>query len=181
MNNTLTEQNKGLQVHDVEISKLAIKSVATAILQIPTTENSNTAIAQTTFETENVKVSMPGFATQTTSSSKETSVIISDAIESSIRSALSAIKTIARPSQQQAHKELPVAPAKHSSSGAKPITESQSKFIKGLARGTSPDTVARETVGKPLSDCSSADADTIIKTLKAKRTPPNTNFPWQTD
>ena len=96
MNNTLTKQNKGLQVHDIEISKLAIKSVATAILQIPTTENSNTAIAQTTFETKDVKVSIPGVATPTTSSSKETSVIISDAIESSIRSALSAIQTIAR-------------------------------------------------------------------------------------
>lgn len=181
MNNTLAEQNNFLQLQDIEINKFSIKSVVTEILQIPTTENSNTAIAQTTFETENVKVSMPGFATQTTSSSKETPVIINDAIESSIRSALSAIKTIARPSQQQAHKELPIAPVKHSASGAKPITENQSKFIKGLARGTSPDTVARETVGKSLSDCSSADADTIIKTLKAKTTPPNTNLPWQTD
>ena len=176
MNDTLEEQKNSLTVHNVEINKFDIKSVTTEILQIPTTVNSNTAIAQTTFETKDVKVSMPGVATPTTSSSKETSVIISDAIESSIRSALSAIKTIARPSQQQAHKELPVAPAKHSASGAKPITESQSKFIKGLARGTSPDTVARETVGKPLSDCSCADAD-IIKTLKAKRTPPNTDFP----
>lgn len=181
MNNTLAEQNNFLQLQDIEINKFSIKSVVTEILQIPTTENSNTAIAQTTFETENVKVSMPGFATQTTSGSNETPVITNDAIESSIRSAISAIKTIARPSQQQAHKELPIAPVKHAASGAKPITESQSKFIKGLARGTSPDTVAHETVGKLLSDCSSADADTIIKTLKAKRTPPNTNLPWQTD
>lgn len=123
---------------------------------------------------------MPRVATPTTSSSKETSVIISDAIESSIRSVLSAIQTIARPSPQQAHMELTIAPVKRSASGTKPITESQNKFIKGLARGTSPDTVARETVGKPLSDCRCADAD-IIKTLKAKRTPPNTDFPWRAD
>lgn len=181
MNNTLEEQKNSLTVHNVEINKFDIKSVTTEILQVPTTVNSNTAIAQTTFETKDVKVSMPGVATPTTSSSKETSVIISDAIESSIQSALSAIQTIARPSPQQAHMELTITPAKRSASRTKPITESQSKFIKGLARGTSPDTVARETVGKSLSECSSADADTIIKTLKAKRTPPNTDFPWQAD
>ena len=96
MNDTLEEQKNSLTVHNVEINKFDIKSVTTEILKFPTTVNSNTAIAQTTFETKDVKVSMPGVATPTTSSSKETSVIISDAIESSIRSALSAIQTIAR-------------------------------------------------------------------------------------
>ncbi|MEG6503982.1 MULTISPECIES: hypothetical protein [unclassified Desulfovibrio] len=47
----------------------------------------------------------------------------------------------------------------------KPISEKQVNYIRVLAKGKPADTISRDLTGKPLEQCSGADADKIIKML----------------
>ena len=147
-----------------KIGNLGLSSIKTVIKQSPDAANGHVAIAQTDLQVGSIHVSMPGFATSATANSEAPHQLLSDSLRSSLEAAVACIKTLSTEARQTAS-EL-CSPPPRTASNKKPISDSQMSFINKLARGAKPDTLARDLVGKALADCTCADADKIIKSLK---------------
>ena len=158
---------------------LGITTLKTFVRQSPTKANQDVAICQSDAEVNGKSVSMCGWATPETSGSDKPHVLLDDAAHSSLRMVERSIWGMRSPSTS------PPAPStgettaarpqnndqqqwKHSSK--KPMSDKQRECIQGIAgkNGVDIEHVARETVGKNLDTCTSADADRIIKTLNRK-------------
>ncbi|ATD82220.1 MULTISPECIES: hypothetical protein [Desulfovibrio] len=141
--------------------------VKTTIQQAPDVANGNVAIAQTEVELEGTKTSMPGFATPKTAHSEDAHCLLSEAAYASMDAALTSLKAMCGDAAQtnSTHQS---APSRGNASSLKPISEKQVNYIRVLAKGKAADTISRDLTGKPLEQCSGADADKIIKTLMGK-------------
>ena len=141
--------------------------VKTTIQQAPDAANGNVAIAQTEVELEGAKTSMPGFATPKTAHSEDAHCLLSEAAYASMDAALTSLKAMYGDAAQtnSTHQS---APSRGNASSLKPISEKQVNYIRVLAKGKAADTISRDLTGKPLEQCSGADADKIIKALMGK-------------
>ena len=179
MHENLPEQLPKGTVPEIQqrIAKLRASSVESYIQQTPHAANGNVALAQTTIVNNGVTISMPGFATPETANTDKAHLLIAAALNTAMHNALCGIEghtDVAQPRRQESH-----SPAERRHSTSKGLSPKQLQFIArlGTENERNPEDVARKLVGKPLAQCSSADADKIIKSLKG--TPAeNDSVPW---
>lgn len=158
-----------------KIGNLGLSSIKTVIKQSPDAANGHVAIAQTDLQVGSIHVSMPGFATPDTANGGAPHQLLDDSLRSSLDAAVACIQALCAEKRQASVWQSP--PSPRQASTKKPISDSQVNFINRLARGAKPDTLARDLVGKALADCTCADADKIIKSLKANDQV-NGKVPW---
>ena len=154
----------GLLKMQEKIGNLGISTLKVTIKQAPDATNGHVAIAQTEVELEGAKTSMPGFATPKTAHSEDAHCLLSEAAYASMDAALTSLKAMYGDAAQtnSTHQS---APSRGNASSLKPISEKQVNYIRILAKGKPADTISRDLTGKPLEQCSGADADKIIKML----------------
>nr|WP_296984296.1 hypothetical protein [uncultured Desulfovibrio sp.] len=165
----------GLLKMQEKIGNLGISTLKVTIKQAPDATNGHVAIAQTDLQMGNTHVSVPGVATPDTANSEAPHRLLSDSVYSSLDAAVACIRALSSGTRQASGGQSPPPPP--TASNKKPVSDSQMSFINKLARGANSDTLARDLVGKPLVDCTCADADKIIKTLKANDQI-NGKVPW---
>lgn len=165
----------GLLTVQEKIGNLGLSTIKTVIKQSPDAANGHVAIAQTDLQVGSIHVSMPGFATPDTANCEAPHQLLNDSLRSSFDAAVACIQALCAEKRQASEWQSP--PSPRQASTQKPISGSQMSFINRLARGAKPDTLARDLVGKPLVDCTCADADKIIKSLKANDQV-NGKVPW---
>ena len=172
----------GLLKMQEKIGNLGLSAIKTVIKQSPDAANGHVAIAQTDLQVGSIHVSMPGFATPDTANGGAPHQLLDDSLRSSLDAAVACIQALSAERRQASRGQCSSAPrpastAPRPASTKKPISDSQVNFINRLARGAKPDTLARDLVGKALADCTCADADKIIKSLKANDQV-NGKVPW---
>ena len=165
----------GLFTVQDKIGNLGLSAIKTVIKQSPDAANGHVAIAQTDLQVGSIHVSMPGFATPDTANGGAPHQLLDDSLRSSLDAAVACIQALSAERRQASGGQCSSAP--RPASTKKPISDSQVNFINRLARGAKPDTLARDLVGKALADCTCADADKIIKSLKANDQV-NGKVPW---
>ena len=165
----------GLLTVQEKIGNLGLSTIKTVIKQSPEAGNGHVAIAQTDLYVGEIHVSMPGFATPDTANCEAPHQLLNDSLRSSLDAAVACIQALSAERRQASGGQWSSAP--RPASTKKPISDSQVSFINRLARGAKPDTLARDLVGKVLADCTCADADKIIKSLKANDQV-NGKVPW---
>ena len=146
------------------LAAMNLSLVKTTIQQAPDAANGNVAIAQTEVELEGTKMSMPGFATPKTAHSEDAHCLLAEAAYASMDATLTSLKAM-RGDKAQTDSTHQSAPSRGNASSLKPISEKQVNYIRILAKGKPADTISRDLTGKPLEQCSGADADKIIKML----------------
>jgi hypothetical protein len=165
----------GLLKMQEKFGNLGLSTIKTVIKQAPEAGNGHIAIAQTDLHVGDIHVSMPGFATPDTANGGAPHQLLDDSLRSSLDAAVACIQALCAEKRQASVWQSP--PSPRQASTKKPISDSQVNFINRLARGAKPDTLARDLVGKALADCTCADADKIIKSLKANDQV-NGKVPW---
>lgn len=149
------------------IARLGVSSLECSIQQTPTVANGNVAVAQTKLEGNGFRISMPGSATPETANTDKPHLLLNAALMASADNAMHAFEH-KHGSAQPSRREYSPA-SEHRASPSKVISPKQNQFITTLANQAKrdPDEVSKSLVGKPLNHCSAADADKIIKNLKA--------------
>lgn len=175
-----TINNDTIATIQEKIRNMNVSSLITSIQQVPVPANGHVAICQTEVVVNNQKTSMCAFATPETSQSDEVHVLLTDALSSSMHMAITTVERIANsvhPAIAQSYApqenlfDAPPRPAyKGRHNPNKPISEGQVRFIEALAQKQSciANDVAQSVCAKTLSNCSSADADKVIKYLQGK-------------
>ena len=157
------------------LQALGISSIKLSMQQSPTPANHSVAICQTDVTHQGRTVSMPGSATPATSRSDEPHVLLTDAAHVSLQLAERCVRGMrVSPSAVSPARETTAArprdayqpQQKHSA--RLPMSEKQANYIRSLAqqKGMEAEDVAKDTVGKSIDQCSSADANKIIGYLK---------------
>lgn len=181
----VVERKSGLAPDQTEffanqVKELSITLVEQSLDCMPKDENERTAVVRSTIGTNDGRLySMLGCASPKTDGTTDPASLVKAASYKGLSASLSCTRASVATQPRPIHNVTPPNTTSHGGSnpGVKefrhktkgPLSPGQERFILGLAqeRRRNPDEISRKLVGKPLKDCSSADANEIIQRMKA--------------
>ena len=161
------------------VEELSITLIDQSLYSMPREENERTAVVRCTTGTNDGKrFSVLGCTSPKTEGTTDPALLINAASYKGLLASLSCTRASVATQSRPIHDITPSNPTGNGGTNSQvkkyrhktnePLSPGQERFIQGLAqqKKLNPNEVSQKLLGKPLKDCSSADANEIIQQMK---------------